>query len=96
MKVTMKRIRMLGTASSFNDSSGANADPSPFFGGVRGSVQAKRRQQRTRRCPTTRNVLVSAASMAGPVLGVPSALPSQDTTPAGFRDRWAPWPSRSG
>src|SRR6266481_4276219 len=79
--VTMKRTRMVGTASSRNASSGANADPSlGGAGGVCGRVRQKAAST-SDATPETMNVLVRAASIAVPVLMVESAVPSQATNP---------------
>ena len=85
---------MLGTAKSFNDSNGAKAEPVPFFGGVRGKSR-QNAASANEAMPATRNVLVKAASIAGPVLGVPSAFPIQEMTPPPPRSTEL-WPSRSG
>ncbi len=86
---------MLGTARSFNDSNGAKADPTPVFGGVRG----RHRQNAARAneaMPATKNVLVKAASIAGPSLGRSQSLSNPGNDAPGLGDATAPWPSRSG
>ena len=76
---------MLGTSKSLSVSSGAKADPSPFFGGVRGSVRQNAARAKDAMADT-RNVLVRADSMAAPVLGVPRRLTQPRDHPAGLRD----------
>src|ERR1041384_3134596 len=76
----MNNTRMLGTARSLMASKGANLLPSPFFGGVCGSK--KQNPARTSdTTPATVKVLVSAASIAGPVFKVDNAVPSHFTKP---------------
>ena len=81
----MKRTRMLGHGQElqrFQRSEGRSGLRAGA-GGVRGRVKQKAARA-NEAMPATRNVLVKAASMAGPVLGVPSALPSQEMKPAGL------------
>src|SRR4051794_24134232 len=79
--VTTKRTRMVGTARSRSASRGAKADPSlGGAGGVCGNVR-QNAASASDAIPETMNVLVSAASIAGPVLSVDRAVPSQVTTP---------------
>ena len=76
----MNRTRMLGTASSLIASNGANAGA--LVRGRRGVRQGRQKAARTSEAtPETMKVLVSAASIAGPVLSVESAVPSQATNP---------------
>src|SRR5438270_6282166 len=61
-------------------SNGANAAPSFFAGGVWGRRRQKA-DSTSEAMPATKNVLVIAASIAGPVLSVESAVPSHETNP---------------
>src|SRR5437899_12635985 len=76
----MNSTRMLGTASNLMASNGANFSPSPFFGGVWGSKKQNPASTSDTTAATV-NVLVSAASIAGPVFNVDNAVPSHFTKP---------------
>src|SRR5690349_6113725 len=76
----MNSTRIDGTARSRIASNGAKAEPSFLTGGVCGRSRQKAASA-SDAIPETRNVPVRAASIAGPVLSVESALPSQGTNP---------------
>src|SRR5688572_19275419 len=79
-KVTRNSTRILGTASSFIASRGANFSPVLGTGGVWGRVNEKS-ARRIDAIPETIKPLVKAASIDAPVFTVESALPSQATNP---------------
>src|SRR5262249_15023514 len=76
-----KSTRMLGTASALNASRGANDEAPDFDGGVWGSAR-QNAASTSDAIPDTVNVLDKAASISGPVLSVPRAVPNQEMSPS--------------